>query len=157
MNVYNWLFGKNTNLKSCPRCLGKGQVDWDDIKRLRQELKWIPGKCAYCNGSGKVDQGIESNVPVDAGYLVTNLQEEERQLIVKGNPDAIERGKLSEDNLNRFIDQIAYLHFEAGLTPDQITKFFLIGNPENDEQELSDYVERVIEKGGTSGHKMRLL
>ena len=131
--------------------MGKGHVDWDDIKRLNQELKWAPGKCAYCNGVGEVANGIESNVPVDASYLVLNLEEEERKRIINGNPDAIERGKQDEDAIDNFIDQIAYLHFECGLTPSQIAKFFLIGIDDPDtyvkeERELIDYVERVIEK-----------
>jgi len=132
--------------------LGKGLVDWDDIKRLSQELKWIPGKCAYCNGTGMVDSGIESNVPVDASYLVTNLHEDERKLIINGHPDAIERGKQHEDAVDNFIEQITYLHSEGGLTPLQIAKFFLIGNDSDEskeeEKELIDYVERVIKKRG---------
>jgi len=52
--------------KECPRCLGKGNVDWDDIKRLKRESDWEPGPCAYCHGSGKVDQNIVDQVPVDA-------------------------------------------------------------------------------------------
>lgn len=151
MNLFNRLFGRNQNLIECPRCLGKGLVDWDDIKRLNQELKWIPGKCAYCNGTGKVDSGIESNVPVDASYLVINLHEEERKRIINGNPDAIERGKQYEDAVDNFIEQITYLHFEGGLTPLQIAKFFLIGNNDSneskrEEEDLIDYIEEVIEK-----------
>ena len=153
MSLFNRLFSRNEDLKECPRCLGKGQVDWDDIKRLNQNLKWIPGKCAYCNGTGKVDKRIESNVSVDASYLVIGLEEEERKRIINGHPDAIERGKQFEDAVDNFIDQIAYLHFEGGLTPLQIAKFFLIGKNDSDEyekeeRELIDYVERVIEKQG---------
>jgi hypothetical protein len=51
--------------------------------RLHQELKWIRGMCAYCNGTGKVDCGIESNVPVDASYVVANLDETERNGLSK--------------------------------------------------------------------------
>jgi hypothetical protein len=39
--------------------------------------------CAYCNGTGKVDCGIESNVPVDASYVVANLDETERNGLSK--------------------------------------------------------------------------
>jgi hypothetical protein len=139
------------NTKECPRCLGKGQVDWDDIKRLQQELKWAPGKCAYCNGTGKVENGIEINVPVDASYLVINLEEEERKLIVNGDSDAIERGKQYEEEIDNFIDQIVYLHFEGALTSLQIAKFFFLGKSDSDkyhveQKELIDYIERVIEK-----------
>jgi hypothetical protein len=48
--------------------------------------------CAYCSGTGKVHRGIESNVPVDASYLVVNLEEAERKRILEGHPDAIDGG-----------------------------------------------------------------
>jgi hypothetical protein len=153
MNIFNRLFNNNNsnNTKECPRCLGKGNVDWDDIKRLNQELKWIPGKCAYCNGKGTVENSIENNVPVDASYLVLNLEEAERKKILEGDHDAIERGKLHENSVDNFINQIAYLYFEGGLTPLQISKFFLIGNDDSDnyekeQQDMIDYVEKVVEK-----------
>lgn len=151
MIIFNRLFRNNKNLKECPRCLGKGNVDWDDIKRLHQELKWIPGICAYCNGTGKVDSGIEGNVPVDASYLVINLEEEERKRIVNGHPDAIERGKQYEDAMDNFIKQISYLHFKGSLTPLQIADFFLIGkndpdNYEKEQQDLMEFVKSVIKK-----------
>lgn len=151
MSIFNKLFSKNQNLKTCPRCLGKGHVNWDDIKRLKQELKWIPGECAYCNGTGKVESNIENNVPVEASYLVINLEEAERKRIIYGHPDAIERGKRYEDAVDNFIEQISYLHFEAGLTSLQIATFFLIGKNDSDksdkeQEELIDYIEKVIEK-----------
>jgi hypothetical protein len=42
----------------CPRCLGKTDVDWDDIKRLQLELFWVPGPCRYCEGSGKLPKRL---------------------------------------------------------------------------------------------------
>jgi hypothetical protein len=151
MSLLNRIFGKNQTFKECPRCLGKGKVDWNDIRRLNRELKWIPGTCAYCEGTGKVDNKIESNVPVDASYLVINLAEDERKRILNGNPDAIERGKQHEDRVESFINQIAYLHFERYLTPLEIAKFFLKGDEnldsyESEKQILVEYAERVIQK-----------
>jgi hypothetical protein len=148
MNLFNRLFG-NQSLKQCPRCLGKGHVDWDDIKKLNQELKWIPATCAYCNGTEKVDTRVL--VPVDASYLVVNLPVHERKRILNGDPDALERAKLRHDKIDGFINQISYLHFETGLTPLQIAKFFLLGNEDfssykSEESEFVDYVERVIKK-----------
>jgi hypothetical protein len=151
MRIFSRLFNKDHNRKECLRCLGKGHVDWDDIKRLDQELKWIPGKCAYCNGTGNVDSGIERNVPVDASYLVVNMDDAERKRILDGDSDANERGKQYADAVNTFINQIAYLYFEGGLTPLQISNFFLIGkddskNYKKEQQDMIDYVQRVIEK-----------
>jgi len=153
MNIFSSLFNNNSGLKECPRCVGKGHVDWDDIKRLRRELRWVPGVCAYCNGTGKVDSGIERNVSVDTTYLVANLDEVERKKILKRDPDAIARGKHYEETVDTFINQIVYLHFEGSLTPLQISEFFLIGRGDSDDhekeqQDMIDYIERVIESRG---------
>ncbi|MDO6432662.1 hypothetical protein Q4E93_18800 [Flavitalea sp. BT771] len=67
---------------TCPRCLGKGHVDKDDIIRLKQQGKWKAGACAYCKGVGTVNKEILSKVPANASYLTTNLSEAEREAIV---------------------------------------------------------------------------
>lgn len=149
MNFLNRIFNGDHSMKICPRCLGKGHVDLDDIKRLGKELKWNPGTCAYCNGIGKVDSKIESNVPVDTTYLVTNLSVEERDRIINGNPDALERAHSYDDQVDDFIDQICYLVFEAGLTPTQVAEFYLLPKRELDsyqeeKQEFIEYVEQVV-------------
>ncbi len=41
----------------CPRCLGKGFVDLNDIKRLGMEKEWEQGYCHYCSGQGDVEKG----------------------------------------------------------------------------------------------------
>ncbi len=41
----------------CPRCLGKGFVDLNDIKRLGMETRWEQGSCQYCGGQGNVKRG----------------------------------------------------------------------------------------------------
>jgi hypothetical protein len=43
MNILKRFFGRSANLDECPRCLGKGHVDMNDIVRLGQELKWSRG------------------------------------------------------------------------------------------------------------------
>jgi hypothetical protein len=156
MSLFKWIFGSNRVLKECPRCLGKGHVDWNDIKRLDQELKWIPGACAYCNGRGKVDDKIESNVPVDASYLVINLPEADRKKIINGHPDALELGKQFDEQFDSFIDQIVLMHFDKGLDSSQIASFFMKAKENSksykiDKQELVQYVERVIEKKSKKG------
>ena len=39
----------------CPRCLGKGNVDEEDIYRLEQKDFLLPGECNYCEGVGKIN------------------------------------------------------------------------------------------------------
>ena len=151
MEILNNFFSGNQNFKECPRCLGKGKVDWDDIKRLNQELKWMPGMCAYCNGTGKVDSQIESKVPVDASYLVIDLNEDERNRILSGDTKAIEHAKQYDSEIEAFINRITYLYFDANLTPIQIANQFLMSRnefpiDEKEQKELIEYINRVIEK-----------
>lgn len=40
----------------CPRCLGKGYVDRDDIRRLGMSGKWGPGPCRVCGATGDVPE-----------------------------------------------------------------------------------------------------
>ena len=84
MNFFSRLFRRSGTpaTLTCPRCLGKGHVDKDDIIRLKQQGKWGTGRCAYCEGTGTVDKAMLSKVPVDASYLTTNLSEAERDAIV---------------------------------------------------------------------------
>ncbi len=67
---------------TCPRCLGKGQVDSADIDRLNMQGKWGPCSCAYCNGSGTVDETFLSKIPVNAADLTSNLSPSERDALI---------------------------------------------------------------------------
>jgi hypothetical protein len=85
MNIFSRLLKRSqatAPITTCPRCLGKGHVDKDDIKRLKQQGKWIAGTCAYCKGSGAVDNEMLSKVPANATHLTTNLSEAERDVII---------------------------------------------------------------------------
>lgn len=139
-----------------PQVFGKrpGGSDQEDIRRLKQELIWLPGTCAYCNGTGTVDPKVVNNVPPDAIFLVTNLPAKERKKILQGHPDALERGRQYEEAVRQFIEQISHLHFAKGLNSLKIADFFLIGKAltetyEAEKQELVLFIEDVIqnEKG----------
>ena len=84
MNFLSRLFKKlSTPIQlTCPRCLGKGQVDSADIDRLNMQGKWEPGSCAYCNGSGAVDESFLSKVPVNATDLTSDLSTGERDTLI---------------------------------------------------------------------------
>ncbi|WP_028981375.1 hypothetical protein [Sporocytophaga myxococcoides] len=152
MNFLNRFFNRGESQIECPRCLGKGHVDWADIKRLNQVLKWIPGSCAFCNGVGKIDPKMEKKVAVDATYLVDNLSEIERRLYINGNPEALERAAQYESNLESFVEQVNYLHFHGKLSSEQITEFFLLSQINSDSYDdekakLTDYINRIIARG----------
>jgi hypothetical protein len=151
MGFFKKIFSKNETLLECPRCLGKGYVDQEDIIRLNQELRWVPGNCAYCNAKGKVSQDKISKLPPDTSYLVNNLSDKEREDIFNADPFALERGKYHDNMFKTLVEQINYLHFECGLDTLRIATFFMLGNEENinfDKEKLDfiDFTEKVIEK-----------
>jgi len=152
MSFFNRLLGQNPSIQ-CPRCLGKGHVDWDDIKRLKQELRWRPGKCAYCKGKGKVSPGLINKVAVDTSYLTSDLPIVEQQRVLGNESGAMKRASLFDTKINTVIDQILYLHFICKLDADKIADFYLLANIrelyangtyESEKEELIDYVNRVI-------------
>lgn len=64
----------NKNDVVCPRCLGKGHVDKDDIIRLKRENEWTPGSCAYCNGSGCVSIEFSKENNIDDANIVNDSE-----------------------------------------------------------------------------------
>lgn len=153
MSLFGSLFGKKTSPIQCPRCLGKGHVDSDDIKRLNKELKWQPGSCAYCEGRGKVDPDMLNKVAVDEAYLTTDLSKEERQRVIDNDAEALERGRIFDAETNRFIREINFLHYIGKLDAEKISEFYLLARfvenldekmYEQEKKELIDYINRVI-------------
>jgi hypothetical protein len=154
MSFFSRLFGNEKNTIECPRCLGKGHVDRDDIKRLKQELKWAPGSCAYCNGKGKVTPEMVEKLAVDTTYLTNNLSLEDRQKIFDNDPETVRRLRLRSAAMDNFIQQVLYLHNTNRLAPDKIAEFFLLpdaaalkarGRYEKEMENLVDFINRAIE------------
>ncbi len=147
MTIFKLLF-KKPNFQ-CPRCLGKGLVNWNDIEYLNKKLEWKPGKCAYCNGVGKVYEEMISKVLVDISYLTTNLSKIERWRIILGDKNANNRAKIYDESLLKIIDNIATQHYVSGLDVETIVDLYFarfkrkISNIER--QEFLEYAEKVIE------------
>ena len=147
MNLLNNIF--NTKKVECPRCLGKGNVDWDDIKRLKKELRWTPGSCAYCNGKGKVNSKMETNIAVDSSYLTTDLDIKERKLLLNNDVKALERAENFDIQIQDFINQVLFLHKQGNMDSKKITEFYLlpkikVGVTDSEKEEFEDYIQRVI-------------
>jgi hypothetical protein len=145
MNILEKIF-INSKIE-CPRCLGKGEVDFDDIKRLKKELKWLPGKCAYCKGIGKVNSRIFSKVSVDNSYLTIDIPEEEQNRILNNDYEATERAKLYENQIDNFIKEVEFLYFEANLNPHKIADFYFISESNisiNVKKDMINYIEKII-------------
>lgn len=147
MNLINKLF--NSSKVNCPRCLGKGNVDLEDIKRLKKELFWLPGKCAYCNGLGKVSSKMLAKVSVDNSYLTIDITQEERNKLINNDPDTVKRANHFENELDGFIKQVEYLHFVANLDAIKIADFYLIPKTKNEispneKEDLRNHIELII-------------
>lgn len=147
MSFFN-LF-KKSDLE-CPRCLGKGFVDLEDIRRLNKELKWVPAPCAYCNASGKTTPEMLSKVPVDTTYLTIDLPESEIEKIKNADPEALEKGRQKElfvDNLIKYAEH----HYETGnMDAESIAELYLKTEDESaqfslERENLIQYIEKVIE------------
>lgn len=147
MNLLQRFFRRN--MVDCPRCLGKGHVDWADIKRLQKEGFWIPGKCAYCNELGKVPPDRLEQVPVGMEYLTTDLSSWERNKLINGNADALKRANETTAQVLEIIKEIEHLYYIQNLEFSDIADYFFKKHGQLDyspfeKQELIDYVERVI-------------
>ncbi|CAM3887827.1 hypothetical protein FLBR109950_06750 [Flavobacterium branchiophilum] len=132
----------------CPRCLGKKQLDWDIIRKLDMELRWEPGKCAYCNGNGEVSIDIIRKLPVKTPYLTTSLSRNERNKLINGDIELIQKLQMNDYFIELTIKQIVYLHFEVHLNIDQIAGFLVLSNDKikNNIENVHHYINRVIEK-----------
>ncbi len=149
MGLINTLFGKEK--MECPRCLGKGVVDEDDIKRLEKELKWAPGPCAYCNGKGKVPSEILAKIAVDTTYLTSDLPKAEQNSVLANEEGAQHRAKLHEVATDNFIAEVEYLHFTCNIDVQKITGFYLLHKTKtgvyfDSKNELFEYIESVIDR-----------
>ncbi len=140
----------------CPRCLGKGVVDLDDIKRLDKELHWLPGKCAYCNGRGKVSSSILAKVSEGNSYLTTDLSKQERNRLLNADEDAVLRANNYDLQIKNFIKQIEHLYFAGNMNLEQIVDFYSMPGPESDtslteREDLRAYIEKVINRKKNTG------
>jgi hypothetical protein len=135
----------------CPRCLGKGHVDNEDIKRLKKELYWAPGPCAYCVGIGSVPSDLINSVDVDEAYLTVDLSPEERIKFLLKDNEAILRSKMFKSVVENLKDTVIQLYSKENKNIDEITedlvKTLELRNIDEDNvKELKEFIETVIKK-----------
>lgn len=148
MTIFKSLF-KESKLE-CPRCLGKGFVDIDDIRRLNKVLKWTPAPCAYCLGSGKVDKEMLSQVPVDYTYLTIDLPESEMDKIKERDKETLEKGRIYELFLDDLITYIEYHYLSDKMDAESIANLYLHTKDETalfslERKNLIQYIEKIID------------
>jgi hypothetical protein len=148
MTFFKSLFRK-TKLE-CPRCLGKKFVDWEDIRRLNNLLKWTPGPCAYCNASGKVDEEILLKVAVNNVYLTADLPEAEMEKIKSGDIETVEKAKQHEIFVDNLIEFAAHYYTTQNMDAEKIANLYLNTEDEAalfsvEKKNLIDYIKKIIE------------
>jgi len=148
MTIFNFLFRKSNT--ECPRCLGKGFVDLDDIRRLNKVLKWTPAPCAYCLGSGKVATEMLSKVPVDYTYLTIDLPESEMDKIKEGDEETLEKGRIHELFLDDLIKYIEQQYLNNKMDAESIADLYLSTKDETalfslERKNLIQYIEKIIQ------------
>ena len=146
MSNFN-IFKRSTT--KCPRCLGKRFVDWDDIRRLNRQLKWVPAPCAYCDASGRVPKEILSKVSVDCMYLTIDLPESVIEKIREGDPETVEKGKQRELFVDHLIQYSEHHYLTENLDAESIANLYLKFEAEKapfavTKEELIKYVQGVI-------------
>jgi hypothetical protein len=147
--IINRLFGRGKVI--CPRCLGKGNVDVSDIKRLKMELYWREGKCAYCGGSGRVLPSIKATIRADMAYLTTDISRGERLRLLNKDEESLKKAHDFETQTELIIKEIEHLYFIDNLSQEQIAIFFLekyqVTNAVGDQRkEMIDYINKVIQQ-----------
>lgn len=136
----------NSKKIECPRCLGKGEIDEKDVRRLGRELFWGTGPCAYCNGVGLVPSEMPSAIDPAMSYLTSDLSQAERMLLIRGNADALARADNHEAETTQFIAEVRYLHYTGHLDAEKILGFYIMFNEDDSEQryELLEYIKKII-------------
>ncbi|WP_433835556.1 hypothetical protein [Flavobacterium anhuiense] len=147
MRIFN--FRTRSTIK-CPRCLGKRFVDWDDIRRLNRQLKWVPAPCAYCDATGRVPKEILSKVAVDCMYLTIDLPESTIEKIKEGDPETVEKGKQREVFVDHLIAFAEHHFLTQNLDAENIANLYLNTEAEKanfavTKEELIKYIQGVID------------
>ncbi|WP_289665181.1 hypothetical protein [Flavobacterium panacagri] len=146
MSIFN--FFKRSDIE-CPRCLGKGFVDLEDIIRLKRQLKWVPAPCAYCNATGRIEKEMLSKVAVDCMYLTIDLPESVIEKIKEGDQETIEKGQQRERFVDHLIQYAEQHYLNQNMDAESIANLYLSTEEENaafsvTKEELIKYVQGVI-------------
>jgi hypothetical protein len=147
MAFWNWFF--KSKKVQCPRCLGKGNVDSEDIRRLNKEPYWMPGKCALCLGNGKVASKVAESGIADLGYLTLETPKDERRRLLNADEGAIQRAKQHQANMDDLVKKIESMFYIENLEASEIAEYLFkeYGRAEyapEEKNELIRYIENVI-------------
>ena len=135
---------RSDHLIDCPRCLGKGYVDLQDIKRLRRELFWEPGPhCAYCDGKKVVELEFATNINADDWFITSDVNPELLQKYLDKDPQVIKEARQMEETMVLIANFIYNLYVNEDKERDEIVSL-LTQHIKITEKEAKEYVDLVI-------------
>lgn len=130
----------------CPRCLGKGHVDKQDIKRLRREFYWIEGPhCAYCDGKKYVSLDFASKVNADEWFLCSDGNKEEMQKFINGDEEVISSVRQTEKHINYVGKYLMDNYINRGINKEKIIKQLSM-DLKFPESEIKPFIQEMIEQ-----------
>ncbi|MDF1697758.1 MAG: hypothetical protein P1U56_18065 [Saprospiraceae bacterium] len=88
----------------CPRCLGKGYIDAEDIERLNRKRAWEAGLCAYCMGKQKVSIKQSQILKANNGFLSSNLIPTVREKLVDGDKELLKTAQKVNELLENYLE-----------------------------------------------------
>jgi hypothetical protein len=133
-------------LIDCPRCLGKGHVDKQDVIRLRRIFFWIPGPhCAFCNGLKRVELSFASRVNADDWFITSDLSLVMYQKYIDKDPELLAQLEAQEHYIQSISNLIIQYHYRLKLSKEDTRKIILDSFGSNNE-ELNNSITVLFEQ-----------
>jgi len=130
----------------CPRCLGKGHVNKQDIKRLRREFFWVEGPhCAYCDGKKHVNFDFANKVNADEWFLCSDGDKEEMRKFLNGEKEIISSVRQTEKYINYVGKYLMDNYVSRGINKEKIIKQLSI-ELKSPESEIKPFIQEMIEQ-----------
>ena len=136
----------NKRIIDCPRCLGKGHVNKEDIKRLRREYFWIEGPhCAYCDGKKQVNFDFANKVNADEWFLTSDVDQQEIQRFLNGDQEIINSVRQHEDYINYLANYLMENYVSRAINKDTIIERLCV-ELQSTKSEIKPIVNGLIEQ-----------
>lgn len=104
----------------CPRCLGKGEVNKEDIKRLKREFFWSEGHCAFCDGQKTVQLDFAKRFNADDWYISFDMDKEEYEKYISGDKEMLSWVRHTEKQIYFIGSFIMDHHISRGLSKEKV-------------------------------------
>ena len=111
----------NNTIIDCPRCLSKGFVNKEDIKRLRREFFWIEGPhCAFCDGKKHVKYDFANKFNADDWYITSDMDKDKFQRYLNQDDEIINEIRHTEKYIYYIGNYIMEHHVSKGISKEKV-------------------------------------